>query len=64
MQRAVLLAKRNIAYRFHVVGILEQFEDTLQLFEKLLPTFYGGALDLYHTNEVQDTYGWGCFLVD
>lgn len=57
MQRAVLLAKRNVAFRFHMVGILEQFEDTLKLFEKMLPSFYEGALDLYHTNDVQDTYG-------
>ena len=59
MQRAVLLAKRNIAYRFHVVGILEQFEETLKLFELMLPRYYKGAVDLYFSNEVQDTYWIG-----
>jgi len=53
MQRAVLISKRNVATRFYMVGILEQFDDTLKLFEKMLPKYYGGAYNIYNTDEVQ-----------
>lgn len=43
MQRAVLIAKRNVATRFYMVGILEQFEQTLKLFEKMMPKYYGNG---------------------
>ena len=36
-----------------MVGILEQFDDTLKLFEKMLPKYYGGAYNIYNTDEVQ-----------
>ena len=53
LARAVLMAKNNIATRFFMVGILEQFDETVQLFEKMLPRYYEGAWNLYNTPEVQ-----------
>ena len=32
-----------------MIGVLEQFEDSLRVFEKLLPRYYRGALDVYHS---------------
>ena len=40
----VEIAKRKLVKDFLVVGILEQFADTLRVFEKLLPTYFKGAL--------------------
>jgi len=51
--RAVLMAKHNIATKFFMVGILEQFDETVLLFEKMLPSYYDGAWNLYNTPEVQ-----------
>lgn len=42
-------AKRIIARHFHVVGVLENFEQTLALFEKMLPGYFSGAKDVYNT---------------
>lgn len=39
-KKAAEIAKQNIAQNFHVIGILEQFIDTLHLFEKILPGYY------------------------
>lgn len=36
-------AKRIIAQKFYVVGVLEHFQATLALFEKMLPEYYAGA---------------------
>lgn len=55
-QKAVALemAKRSILERFTVVGILEQFDDTLMLFEEIMPGVFRGAHKLYHTKLMQD----------
>lgn len=50
-QKAVALemAKRSVLERFTVVGVLEQFDDTLMLFEEIMPGIFRGAHKLYHT---------------
>ncbi|XP_077994683.1 uronyl 2-sulfotransferase-like [Glandiceps talaboti] len=50
---AVEQAKKNVAENYAVVGILEEFNTTLELLDKLLPQFFGGATDAY--NSVQNT---------
>jgi len=46
-------AKSIIARYFHVVGVLENFEQTLALFEKMLPEYFAGAPEVYHTPAMQ-----------
>ena len=43
-------AMHNVEKNFFVVGVLEQFDDTLHLFEKLLPRFFNGATEVYHSD--------------
>ena len=40
---------------FFLVGILEQFDDTLKLFEKLIPKFFKGAPHALVSEQVQGT---------
>ena len=40
----------NVEKNFFVVGVLEQFDDTLHLFEKLLPRYFNGATEVYHSD--------------
>ncbi|CAG5094363.1 Oidioi.mRNA.OKI2018_I69.XSR.g13488.t1.cds [Oikopleura dioica] len=40
---AAEIAKKRILRDYFIVGILEQFEDTLSLFQKLLPQYFKGA---------------------
>ena len=42
-------AKQRVLNDYFVIGVLEQFEDSLRVFEKLLPRYYRGALDVYHS---------------
>jgi len=42
-------AKQRVLNDYFAIGVLEQFEDTLRVFEKLLPRYYRGALDVYHS---------------
>ena len=52
----VEIAKRRLRdNQFSVVGILEQFEDTLELFEYMMPSFYGGVVEIYNSEKVQTT---------
>ena len=44
-----LKAKQRVLNDYFVIGVLEQFEDSLRVFEKLLPRYYRGALDVYHS---------------
>lgn len=37
----------------YVVGVLEQFEDTLKLFERMIPSVYDGVLNIYKTPLMQ-----------
>ena len=52
----VEIAKRRLREnQYSVVGVLEQFEDTLELFEYMMPEFYGGAMDIFNSEKVQTT---------
>lgn len=39
--------KRNLLQKYHVVGMLEEFEDFLLVLERLVPSLFTGILDLY-----------------
>lgn len=44
---AVEIAKRNIMTEYTLIGLTEEFENSLILFEKLLPNFFRGALEAW-----------------
>ena len=46
-QEALELAKRNVAQHYSVVGVLERWEDSLEVMEDQLPFFFTGARELY-----------------
>ena len=39
---------------FYVIGVLEQFDETLKLFEKMMPDFFKGASDIWKSQRMQD----------
>ena len=43
-------AKRNVVNSFYQIGILEQFEDTLTLFEQSIPSVFAGALTAFQSD--------------
>jgi len=53
--KMVEIAKRRMLDDYFVVGVLEQFEDSLSVFEKLLPRYYRGALEVYESKMIQTT---------
>ena len=46
---ALLRAKRVLEERYVLVGTLEMLEGYIKLLERLLPTWFGGALAAYHS---------------
>ena len=46
-QEALELAKRNVAKHYSVVGVLELWEDSLEVMEHQLPFFFRGAREVY-----------------
>ena len=48
-------AKNRLLKDYHVIGVLEQFEDTLELFEHMMPEFYHGASKIYKSYTIQET---------
>merc|ERR1712110_179113 len=46
-------AKAAILNTYYVVGILEEFDNTLKLLEKMLPEYYSGAFDLSKSKQLQ-----------
>lgn len=54
-QKAVEHAKMRLIKDYHVIGVLEQFEETLELFEAMMPKYYDGALKVYKSNMIQQT---------
>ncbi|CBY21263.1 unnamed protein product [Oikopleura dioica] len=53
--KMVEIAKKRMLDDYFVVGVLEQFEDSLSVFEKLLPRYYRGALEVYESKMIQTT---------
>ena len=49
-KKAAESAKRNVLKSYFVIGILEQFEDTLTLFEKLMPKYFTGIKEIWKTD--------------
>lgn len=43
-------AKRSVEQQYAVVGVLEDFNVTLTVFEHYIPRFFKGASDVYHSN--------------
>lgn len=46
-QGALELAKRSVEQHYAVVGVLEDLNTTLTVFEKYVPRFFRGASDIY-----------------
>jgi len=44
-------AKHAVESQYAVVGVLEDFNTTLSVFEKYIPRFFSGAADIYYDNE-------------
>ena len=51
---AVEHAKHKLLTFYYVVGILEQWDDTLNLFEKMMPNVYKDVQKVWHSKKVQD----------
>ena len=49
-EKATTMAKIQAMRTFFVIGILEQFEDTLKVFETILPSYYSGVLDIWQSD--------------
>jgi len=52
--KAAEMAKYNVLNNYFAIGIMEEFDDSLHMFEKLLPRFFTGARDAYHSKGVQE----------
>ena len=52
-EKATTMAKIQAMRTFFVIGILEQFEDTLKVFETILPSYYSGVLDIWQSDSKQ-----------
>lgn len=46
-------AKKQVVNSFYQIGILEQFEDTLTLFEQSVPSVFAGALTAFQSDYIQ-----------
>ena len=49
-QRANKRAKINVLRTFHVIGVMEQFEDTLEMFERMMPRFFTGVGQIWQSS--------------
>ena len=49
-RRALQLAKKRLVEDFYVVGILEQFNDTLRIFERLMPQWFDYSFEALSTD--------------
>lgn len=50
---AAKIARKNIIEQYYAIGLMEQFEETLALFEKVLPQFFAGAQAAYNSQFVR-----------
>ena len=58
VQKAALLARHNILHNYYAIGLMEDFELTLTLFEKMIPSFFSGAQAAYQSKLVQTKAGF------
>jgi len=52
--KAAELAKKKIITQYYSIGLMEKFDETLSLFEKMLPGFFTGAPAAYRSQFVQN----------
>jgi len=52
--KAAELAKKKIITQYYSIGLMEKFDETLSLFEKMLPGFFKGAPAAYRSQFVQN----------
>lgn len=50
---AAAIARKHIIEQYYAIGLMEQFEETLALFEKVLPQFFAGAQAAYNSQFVR-----------
>ena len=53
VKNAVIKAKHNLANFFFAVGILEQWDDTLHLFDKMMPFIFKDVFKIWQSPLVQ-----------
>lgn len=49
-EKANQMAKVQVLRSFFMIGILEQFVDTLTIFQKMLPSYYNGVIDIWNSD--------------
>lgn len=52
--KAAELAKKKIVTQYYSIGLMEKFDETLALFERMLPGFFAGAPAAYRSQFVQN----------
>lgn len=52
-EKATVMAKSQAMRSFFAIGVLEQFEDTLKMFETILPNFYFGVSQIWKSDSLQ-----------
>ncbi|CAG5096596.1 Oidioi.mRNA.OKI2018_I69.XSR.g14693.t1.cds [Oikopleura dioica] len=52
--KAAELAKKKIVTQYYSIGLMEKFDETLALFENMLPGFFKGAQAAYRSQFVQN----------
>lgn len=57
VSKATEQSKKNIIKNYYMIGVLEHFDSSLKLFEKMMPTIFTGATEAYHGEYVQKLMG-------
>ena len=52
-EKAVELIRTNILTKFYLIGVLEDFDKMLTLFEKTLPEYFSGASEIWNSGKIQ-----------
>jgi len=51
---AVELTKHRVLREYYIVGLLEEFETTLFLFERVLPLYFQGSREVFNSDAIQE----------
>lgn len=51
---AVELTKHRVLREYYIVGLLEEFETTLFLLERVLPLYYQGSREVFNSDAIQE----------